>query len=86
LRAEANVRGTVPDEDRLEAAREIDARRLGEGREIGPQEATEAVLAAFPGSTVLEDWQQVGHDQWVDRRTGLLTDQRPAGAVPLISG
>lgn len=70
----------------MEAAREIDARRLGEGRPQTVNNVVDSLLAAFPGSTVVEDWQQIGHGDWVDRRTGLITHEAPAGAVPLISG
>lgn len=63
-------------------------RRLGERPEPGPshQEATDMLLAAFPGSEVLEDWQQIGHTDWVDRRTGIVTHEHPPGTVPLIGG
>lgn len=65
-------------------------RRLGERPEPDPppshQEATDMLLAAFPGSEVLEDWQQIGHTDWVDRRTGIVTHEHPPGTVPLISG
>jgi hypothetical protein len=46
----------------------------------------DSLLAAFPGSEVLEDWQQIGHTEWADRRTGLIVTEHPRGAVPLIRG
>lgn len=67
---------------------EVETRKIGERPDepLSIQQASDAMLAAFPGSEVLEDWQQIGHDDWVDRRTGLITHERPRGAVPLISG
>lgn len=55
-------------------------------RVLGHQEAVDAVLLAFPGTVVLEDWQQVGPSSWVDRRTGLRQDDTPRGATPLTAG
>lgn len=75
-------------DERLAERAAEEARRLGEREEpaVRPQQAIETVLAAFPGSEVLEDLEQIGHDRWADRRTGLIQDGTPAGAVPLISG
>ena len=90
-RAVARVEAMAARAAEREAERaEYEAKRLGERTEPEPgpshQEATDRLLAAFPGSEVLEDWQQVGHTDWVDRRTGLITHEHPPGTVPLISG
>jgi len=70
---------------RAEEAKAEQDRRLGEHpQSVG--DAVNGLMAAFPGSTVLEDWQQIGHDSWVDRTTGLIQSEPPAGVVPLISG
>lgn len=91
-RAVARVEAMAARAAEREAERaEYEARRLGEHPEpeaapLSHQEATDLLLAAFPGSEVLEDWQQIGHTDWVDRRTGIVTHQQPPGTVPLISG
>jgi hypothetical protein len=59
---------------------------LSDDRPQSVDRAVDSLLAAFPGSTVVEDWQQIGHTEWADRRTGLIVTEHPAGAVPLIRG
>lgn len=90
-RAVARANALAAGAEEREAARLAEEkRRLGERPEPEPapshQEATDLLLAAFPGSTVMEDWQQIGHTDWVDRRTGIVTHEHPQGTVPLISG
>lgn len=43
-------------------------------------------MAVFPGASIVEDWQQVGHEDWVDRLTGNVVHEQPRGTVPLIGG
>jgi hypothetical protein len=87
--ARANELAAGAEEREAERAAE-ERRRLGERPEpeAAPshQEATDLLLSAFPGTEVLEDWQQIGHTDWVDRRTGIVTHEHPKGAVPLING
>lgn len=54
----------------------------GDDTPLSHQQALEAVLLAFPGTTVLQDWEQVDPTTWVDRRTGLRTTDTPDGATP----
>lgn len=71
--------------------RALEARRLGEREDdapaLGHQRTVEAMLSAFPGSEVVEDWQQAGPGgPWIDRRTGSSQPDTPPGAIPLNYG
>lgn len=65
-------------------------RMLGErddGPALGHQGTVDAMLAAFPDSWVVDDWQQVHPGgPWIDRRTGVRSESTPPGAVPLNVG
>lgn len=72
----------------IEQARERDLAILGEASSR-PQTVGDAVdnlRAVFPGASIVQDWQQIGHEDWVDRLTGNVVHEQPPGTVPLIGG
>jgi hypothetical protein len=72
----------------IEQAQARDLAILGE-RASRPQtvgEAVDSLMAVFPGASIVEDWQQIGHEDWVDRLTGNVVHEQPRGTVPLIGG
>jgi len=69
--------------EQAEAAKAHDAAVLGE-RPQSVGNAVDTFRSAFPGATIVEDWQQVGHDDWVDRLTGNVIHETPPGATRLV--
>lgn len=72
--------------DAARAAQPPEPEALTSRRPATVAEAIGVFKGVFPNARIVEDYQQIGHDDWVDRLTGNVTHDPPRGTVPLISG